>query len=119
MKIFFAVTLLMFTLAACRGPGDRYVSFAQCVSDKQVKMYGAFWCPHCAKQKKRFGKKAFEKLAYIECDPRGENPQSQLCLDKKIKKYPTWEFSDGEMVIGELELSELAERTGCELPKGL
>ena len=30
-------------------------SFAKCLSAKGVKMYGAWWCPHCKDQKESFG----------------------------------------------------------------
>ena len=31
--------------------GHKYDSFAKCLADKQAKMYGLYWCPHCADQK--------------------------------------------------------------------
>ncbi len=34
----------------------RYDGFAKCMASKQVKMYGAYWCPHCVEQKEIFGK---------------------------------------------------------------
>jgi hypothetical protein len=30
-------------------------AFAQCLEGKQVKMYAAYWCPHCFDQKEMFG----------------------------------------------------------------
>ena len=30
-------------------------ALAECLSEHGVIMYGAFWCPHCAAQKKVFG----------------------------------------------------------------
>jgi len=33
-----------------------YDEFAQCLTDKGVKMYGAYWCPHCQAQKALFEK---------------------------------------------------------------
>ena len=29
----------------------KYDAFARCLSDRGVKMYGAWWCPHCKEQK--------------------------------------------------------------------
>jgi len=46
-------------------PGE-YDVLAQCLTDKGVKEYGAYWCPHCQKQKKDFGN-SFRKITYIEC----------------------------------------------------
>lgn len=112
-----AVFLSVFLLAACSDSiGDRYVGFAQCLTDKGVKLYGAYWCPHCADQKKLFGKKGFEKIAYIECDPRAKDANPELCKQKKIKGYPTWELPDGTLIPGLTQLSELAEKTQCALP---
>ena len=34
---------------------SRLAAFAKCLSAQQAKMYGAYWCPHCAEQKEMFG----------------------------------------------------------------
>jgi len=95
-------------------PGQ-YDEFAQCLADKGVKYFGAFWCPNCQEQNKLFGKsKKF--VPYTECStPNGQN-QLQVCIDADIKAYPTWEFSDGSRQVGVLSLEELSEETDCELP---
>lgn len=89
---------------------------AQCLTDKGVKMYGAYWCPHCQAQKKDFGA-AFKKVTYVECaipgDPRA---QTQECKDANIQGYPTWVFPDGSRQSGEITLVRLAERAGCAYP---
>jgi thiol-disulfide isomerase/thioredoxin len=90
-------------------------SFAQCLGDQGATFFGAFWCPHCQNQKALFGKS--EKfLPYVECSTPDGQGQLQVCIDEDITGYPTWEFADGERLNGEVELSVLAERTGCELP---
>lgn len=109
-------SMVVFLTACGDELGDRYISFAQCLNEKGAVMYGAYWCPHCATQKKLFGKQAFEKINYVECDPRGENGNPKLCLEKKIDGYPTWDFVDGSRAEGVIELSELAAKTGCSLP---
>ena len=38
-----------------RKPLSTLDSFAQCLTSKGMKMYGAWWCPHCAEQKESFG----------------------------------------------------------------
>jgi glutaredoxin len=73
-----------------------------------AKLYTAYWCPHCHNQKERFGKEAVSQLDVIECDQRGVNPQTQLCIDKKIKGYPTWEIG-GKFYGGNRTLENLAE----------
>lgn len=112
------VALVAATLLASCGDaiGDRYVGFAQCLTEKGVTMYGAYWCPHCANQKKMFGKAGFEKINYVECDARGYNAKPELCTPEKVKGYPTWEFPNDEIIGSVLPLSVLAEKSGCALP---
>lgn len=45
-------------------------SLAKCLSDKGVKMYGAFWCGHCQNQKAEFNGNLEKYNIYVECDPR-------------------------------------------------
>lgn len=85
--------------------------FAQCVAAKGATMYGAAWCPHCQQEKKDFGT-AFRYIPYVECP---DNPS--LCTAKNVTGYPTWIFGDGSTLVGEQSLSDLAKKTGCELPK--
>ena len=96
-------------------PG-KYDDFAKCLTEKGAKEYGAFWCPNCARQKELFGK-SFKYVTYIECDARGSNPQPELCQEKKIKGYPTWEYN-GTFIEGTQSLEELSNITGCALPLG-
>ena len=80
------------------GPG-KYDNFATCLKDKGAVFYGAFWCPHCQAQKKRFGSSQ-KLLSYIECSTTDSNGQLQVCNDAKIQAYPTWKFSDGAIKEG-------------------
>lgn len=90
--------------------------FAQCIKNSGTQFYGAFWCPHCAAQKKLFG--TSEKLLpYIECSTPDGKAQLQVCIDKSITGYPTWFFPDGTNINKEMTLEELADKTKCELPK--
>ena len=74
-----------------------------------AKMYGAYWCPHCATQKTLFGQAA-DQIPYVECDPEGENSQTALCQQKGITAYPTWEIN-GEFRQGVHPLGKLADLT--------
>lgn len=100
------------------GPG-KYDVFAQCLKDKGAVFYGAFWCPHCQAQKKLFGSSA-KFLPYVECSNPAGNAQTQICIDKKIAGYPTWDLADGTRLSNENEagitLETLATKTACELP---
>lgn len=54
-------------------------------------MFGASWCPHCATQKKMFGK-SVKNMPYFECAV-GDG-QAKECSDRDIMSYPTWQFPD-------------------------
>lgn len=86
-------------------------SFAQCVAQSGLTMYGAEWCPHCKKEKARFGA-AFSFVPYVECP---EN--TKLCIDKGINGYPTWIDSSGKKYEGEQGLERIAEISNCALPE--
>ena len=94
----------------------RYDAFARCLGTRGVKMYGAWWCPHCQEQKEKFGA-SFEYAPYVECGIKGDlHGQSQVCKDEGIKHYPTWQFPPtGERVDRIFTLEELSDRTGCPL----
>ncbi len=92
-----------------------YNDFAQCLTDKGVKMYGAWWCPHCAAQKKLFGD-AFAKINYVECSPNGSKDTSQECKDAGVKSFPTWMFPDGTNLTGEQTFDTLGAKVGCPAP---
>ena len=92
-------------------PG-KYDAFAQCLSDNGVKMYGAYWCPHCEDQKTMFGD-SWKNVNYIECSLPQRRGQTQICIAESIQSYPTWEFADGTRVLGTLSFQELSARTSC------
>ena len=94
---------------------SRLDAFAQCLSDKKLKMYGAYWCPHCADQKELFGS-SFDKAPYIECGVKGQRAETPECKQAGIKNFPTWEFPGGERQEGTLSLKTLSEKSGCSLP---
>jgi thiol-disulfide isomerase/thioredoxin len=101
------------------GPG-KYDQFATCLKDQGATFYGAFWCPHCQAQKKLFGSSA-KLLPYVECSTSDGNGQTQVCIDKKIESYPTWELKDGTRIPTEnsagVTLETLAAKTSCTLPQ--
>lgn len=96
------------TPAVASGPN---LPLAQCLKDKGATFYGAFWCPHCRSQKALFGD-AVSALPYVECS-KPDQSQNQLCADKKITSYPTWEFADGSRLTGEVPLAKLAASSSC------
>jgi len=96
-------------------PG-KYDTFATCLKDKGAVFYGTFWCSHCQAQKKLFGSSQ-KLLPYVECSTADASAQTQVCKDKKITGYPTWEFADGSRLMGEIPLQQLADKTSCSLPQ--
>jgi hypothetical protein len=94
---------------------SRMDAFAQCLGTKGAKMYGAYWCPHCADQKERFGS-SFQYAPYVECGIKGSQAEAQVCIDAAVKHFPTWTFADGARVEGDHPLEFLGEATGCPLP---
>jgi len=91
-------------------------AFAKCTNEKGARMYGAWWCPHCAEQKDQFGF-AFQHVNYVECGIEGQtHSENQQCKRSAVHNFPTWEFADGSRKEGALSLSELSQRTGCKLP---
>ncbi|MBI5457947.1 hypothetical protein HY971_04475 [Candidatus Kaiserbacteria bacterium] len=91
-------------------------TFAQCLKDKGVVFYGAFWCPHCQNTKKMFGSSA-RLLPYVECSTPDGGAQLQICKDKGVQSYPTWTFPNSTTTLtGERTLQELSTASGCPLP---
>lgn len=84
------------------------VALAQYLKKVEAKMYGKFWCAPCHEQKQMFGQPAWSQINYIECDPKGKNPQSDLCRVAKIKGTPTWEIN-GQFYLGTQSLETLAD----------
>ena len=85
--------------------------FAKCLAIKNMTMYGAAWCSHCTAQKKLFGD-SFKFVNYVECPD-----DVKLCTEKGINGYPTWIDGVGVKHEGGQSFSDLANITGCELPK--
>ena len=122
-KLFLLLIIPILLIAGCsqvKYSQDSLDDLADCLAEKNVKEYGAFWCPNCAKQQKMFGSSynlIVEKGVYVECDARGKNPQPELCLEKEVLKYPDWEFEDGTRLIGVQDPLILAQKAGCNLPQ--
>lgn len=107
--------VLQVTTTKVEEPDFGLDSFTQCLVEKKVIFYGAWWCPHCQDQKKLFGKAA-KLLPYHECSTPDGNSQLPDCKELKIESYPTWQFVDGSRQDGPMTLAQLAEKTGCVLP---
>ena len=86
--ILFGILIVGIFLTGCTA---NYANFAQCLTEKNITMYGTFECHFCAMQKEEFGSN-FAYVNYVECDPDGPNSQAELCKQKEITGYPTWKI---------------------------
>ena len=87
------------------------IELAKYLNDMGVVKYSAYWCPNCLNQSELFGKQAYKELNVVECARDGINSKTQLCIDKRIKGFPTWEIN-GKLILGVLSLKELSKLTG-------
>lgn len=92
----------------------KYDAFAMCLNQKDIKMYGASWCPHCQEQKKMFGSSQ-KYLDYVECSTNDGKGQAEICKNNQIISYPTWELSNGTRFVGSQSFDKLSEISGCKL----
>lgn len=111
---FLASSITGFTIFDKAG---KYDDFAKALTEKGVKMYGAYWCSHCANQKKLFGS-SFKYVNYVECSLPNAAGQTAACTAAGIQSYPTWEFADGKKVASELSFEQLSQLSGVPLPAG-
>lgn len=116
-----ALGLVTYYAHAKTVPSGRYDTFAECVYEKGMRMYGAKTCSFCIKQRALFGD-AVKYIKEIECDPRYPNAETDRCIAKKIERTPTWirEDASGNTLKrfdpGVLSLQTLSEETECRLP---
>ena len=87
------------------------IKFAKYLKNKGIVKYSAYWCPNCLNQGELFGKQAYNELNVVDCAKDGLNSQTQLCMDKKIKGFPTWEIN-GKLILGVLSLKQLSTLIG-------
>ena len=96
---------------------EAHAQLAQCLEERGVKFYGAYWCPACAQQKAMF-EGSVKKLPYIECS-LPDRSRNELCQEEEIDGYPLWEFDrNGEKYRcgGVVSVEILAHLSGCPSP---
>jgi glutaredoxin len=103
---------VMVPAKAKRESTDQAIELAKHLQSTKAVMYGAFWCPHCSRQKELFGREAWKYITYVECSPKGYKSQYTTCLSKGIEGYPSWKFGNGKSQGGEMELAEIATISG-------
>ena len=109
------LALFMLTLSACGEPKDgKYAELAKCLTSKGVIFYGAFWCSHCANQKKMFGDD-MKYIKYVECAAGGEKADPEACKKAGVQRFPSWFFPGQGLTEGEMQPEELAVKANCPL----
>ncbi len=112
--------------------------FAQCLVEKKVTVYGAWWCPYCFLELKAidpsFSDRQMMKNAPAvaarfpflkECGSEAPGSLIPNCVPEELNKetgrtkvgVPTNKLADGTLSVGSMNLEELAEWSGCPLPK--
>ena len=86
------------------------IDLAKYLKDNGVVKYSAYWCPNCLNQGELFGKQAYKELNVVECARDGKNSRTQLCIDKNVQGFPSWEIN-GKIFIGVKTLEELSKLT--------
>ena len=90
--------------------------FAQCLTDKNVKVFGTSWCATCKDQERLFGR-SWDLVNSVECSDENSRARNATCITEKIEAYPTWQFTDGtRQVVDNLTFELLSEKSGCPLP---
>jgi len=87
---------------------ERALKLALDLESLDARMFGAYWCSHCYEQKQKLGYEAMGRLPYVECSKEGLNSKRDLCQEREVPGYPTWEVG-GKLYPGEMELDELED----------
>ena len=107
--VLFAVSIFISGCASKNDiPSGKYDSFAKCLTEKNITMYGTSWCPHCKDQKEMFGD-SVQYIDFVDCDESKE-----VCLNLDIPGYPTWVIN-GEQYPGTQTFYDLAKLSGCSI----
>ena len=82
---------------------DQAVELAKAMREKGITMYGAYWCPHCSRQKELFGQEAWGYINYVECSPKGYGFKGTC---KNVDGYPTFQERPLEFLAKEVGFKE-------------
>ena len=99
------VIFLVMLIKVDKNTESNYDNFANCLTEKGVKMYGISMCAYCIQQKELFGD-SFQYVDYVDCD------RNEEC--SHIMGYPAWEIN-GSLYYARKDLEKLSELSGCNL----
>lgn len=109
--ILLTIFILIFSIASVYSYMKRsgsYDSFAKCLTEKDVIVYGNDYCQYTIKQLNFFGNSK-KYLNYVKCIDNKE-----LCDSKDVKITPTWEIN-GKMYEQVQTFESLTAITGCKI----
>jgi len=114
IAIIHILPLIYFNLPTTPPSATNLNSFAKCLADSGIVMYGSYECKFCNRQKDLFGL-SFEHVNYVDC---GE--QALKCTERSVDVLPTWMHlsKDGAEIkrhSGLLTIKELSEFSSCPL----
>lgn len=84
---------------------EEAIAIAKQLKEAGARLYGAFWCENCNKQKELLGKEAMEYIDYVECFPNGvyQNAEGHEDVIKPdgictgyTSAWPLWVVPKGE-----------------------
>ena len=84
---------------------EEALAVAKALKEAGARLYGAFWCENCNKQKEILGKEAMEMIDYVECFPNGvyQNAEGHEDVVKPdgicegyTSAWPLWVVPKGE-----------------------
>lgn len=90
---------------------DSVESLAKCLAREKFTMYGTKTCSSCNAQRDFF-KDNFQFVPYVDC-----SVNQDICLQKNITGFPTWEDKNGKRYSGYIALEVLADLSGCSTTK--
>lgn len=97
---------------------DRPVQeLAACLTAQGWVMYGSVLCAACRAQRELFAE-AVEELREVECNPNVHGAETDLCVARGVRKFPTWIREQNGSVVERVEnfqrLEDLAQIAGCK-----
>ncbi len=116
-KVFIAVLALLFCNLFAKAEislesnPPAVKALAQCLQQNKATMYGTKNCGHCNAQKDMFGP-YFKYVRFVDC--RASNADSKECNQQKVGKFPQWSFENGQKIVREASLDQIARKANCE-----
>lgn len=85
-------------------------ALSKCLKEKSATMYGTANCGHCNRQKEMFGP-YFKNIRFVDC--RSGSANAKECNQAKVGKFPQWNFENGQRIVREANLDQIAQASDC------